>query len=270
MRVAIVRSDIQKIYLNDVESRVQRDFSREPPGQSRYFHKPSNAEFLAFLNTYTTVAVRGTTNTATVDTTVGANVIRIRTNAAAAYSVITVTSNAALPVATLAADLNTGFAAAGLALVATVVTGSNRIQIDTLTTGPAAHIDVDSVAHGSTLCTVIGVGPGVVVVSGLDVVALKAAVYPTSVTVNVAPATILALSTFSLMTSIQQRVLVAALQDLVAPHLVETGMVLLSFAYGNLAKMRVASFWPGGARSGIPAGIAAAIVEDDGVTVFTV
>jgi len=270
MRVAIVRSDIQKMYLNDVESRVQRNFSREPPGQSRYFHKPTDAEFLGFLNSWSFVSVRGTTNTATVDTTLGANIFKIRANALAAYTSITVTSNAALPVATLVADLNAGFLAANLPFNAFVVPASNRVQIDSLIYGLASHIGIDSVALGSTLCAVIGIGPGVITLNGLTLAALKTALYPTLVTVDVSSATIVGLSTFSLLPVASQTSLVNTLADLVAPKLVETGMALLSFVYGNLAKMRSVTFWPGGPRSGIPAGIAAAIVEDDGVSIFTV
>lgn len=264
MRVAIVRSDIQKIYLNDVESRVQRCFSREPPGQSRYFHKPTDAEFLAFLNAYSYVSVLGTDNLVAVDTTLGNNVLHIRTSSAAAYTNITVTSNAALAKTQLVAELNAGFVAAGLALHASLAPTTNKVQIDSLTKGLASYIDTD----GLLLGTIIGIGA--IVVSGLTVASLKAAIYPTPVTVDVSSATVLGLSTFGIMSAADQTSLYDTLVELVAPRLVETGMALLSFVYGNMSKMRSATFWPGGVRSGIPAGIAAAILEDDGVTVFTV
>jgi hypothetical protein len=43
----------------------------------------------------------------------------------------------------------------------------------------------------------------------------------------------------------------------------------LSFAQGKLSEMVKTTFQPGGARAGLPAGIAVAVLEDDGVTVYT-
>lgn len=162
MRVAIVRSDVGHMYLDDIENTSQRDFSSEPAGQSRYLHRPTDAELTAIL---------------------------------AKYSITLVT----LPLATL-----------------------------------------------------------------------RAAVYPTAVTVNVASATLTALAGISALAPTAQAACVADLQNAIAPSLVETGPVLLSFVYGVLSKMKVATFQPGGTRGNLPAGIAAAIVANDGSTVYTV
>lgn len=107
-------------------------------------------------------------------------------------------------------------------------------------------------------------------VAGSNLGALKTAVYPTSVTVDVSSATIGGVTGIVGLGAGPKAILVAKIQDLVAPSLVETGPVLLSFVKGKLSKLRVAGFQPGGTRSGLPAGIAAAIVENDGSTVFTV
>lgn len=275
MRVGIVRSDIGKVYLSDVENRSQRSFSSEPAGQSRNFALPSDAQLLAVLNAKAVLSAKGNNASATSNTTGGNNVLRIKANPAAAFSVITVTSNASLSKAQLVADLNTGFQNAGLLLVATLLTGSdaNKVQIDTVApnSGPGAKLQIDTTANGSTLNAALHSGwaaspPNL---AGLAVSALKAAVYPSATTINVASATITALSTFTDMQAAAQTALVNAVADAVAPSLVETGPVLLSFAYGVLSKLRSTSFQPGGSRIGLPAGVAVAIVANDGSTPFT-
>lgn len=270
MRVGIVRSDIGTIFLNDVESRSQRCFSKEPPGQALYLHKPTSAELKAVLDWYAFLSVQGTDNNATVDTSVN-DTLKIRQSSGAAWTSITVTSGVATAKTTIRDDLNTAFTANGLDFVASV-TGTNQLQIDTTkpNSGPNADMLIDSVAGGSTLSTPLGYNIAGVTLAGLTVAALEAAIRPTSTTIDVSTATITGLSTFALLTTAQKAALVDGIADVVAPKLIETGQVLLSFAYGNLSKMRVATFRPGGVRGGLPAGIGAAIVEDDGTTVFTV
>ena len=96
-----------------------------------------------------------------------------------------------------------------------------------------------------------------------------------TMTVDVSAATINALSSFSLMTTTQQSALDTAIANLVAPSLVETGPVLLSFVYGKLHKFSSASFQPGApnastvARIGLPVGAAIACMDNDGVTPFS-
>jgi hypothetical protein len=275
MRVGIVRSDIAKVYLADVENRAQRNFSSEPAGQSRYFVKPTDNGLLAVLNAKAILSAKGDNASATSNTTGGNNVLRIRASATAAYTVIVVTSNAALPKATLVAEINTALVNAGLPIVATLLTGgdANKVQFDTVVpnSGPNAKLQIDTTANGSTLNAALHSGwaaspPNL---SGMSVATLKAAVYPTGTTINVASGTITALSTFASMQAAAQTSLVTAVQDAVAPSLVETGPVLLSFAYGILSKLRSTAFQPGGARIGLPAGVAAAIVQNDGSTAYT-
>ncbi len=271
MRVAIVRSDIARVYLSDVENRSQRNFSSEPVGQSRYFIKPVDAAILAMLNSYALLSAVGNNASATYNTTSN-KTIRIRTKASNSFTQFDVTSDAALPKATLAADLNTGFVNAGLPVRASVV-GTNQIQLDTVApnSGPTAHLELDTNGNGSTLNVAMHSGwpaspPNL---DGLSVAALKTAVYPSATTVDVSSATVYALSTWTNLQAVPKAALLAAVQDLIAPKLIETGPVLLSFAYGILSKLRVASFQPGGARAGLPAGIGAAIVTDDGSTAFS-
>lgn len=266
MRVGALRTDIQKVYLNDVESRVQRCFSSEPPGQSRYYVKPSDSELLAVLNANAPVTLNGTNAGATFNTAAGANVLVIKDAATGSNATITVTSNAATPIATIISELNAGFLANGLRLTARN-SGANRVFIDSTGTnkGPSAYIKVDAT---STLETVLGLST--TAKTGLSVSALKTAIYPTASSINVSSANILALSTFQYLTTGAQTALVDAIADLVAPELIETGPVLLSFVYGNLSGFASASFQPGGARVGLPAGAALFCLQDDGSTPFSV
>jgi hypothetical protein len=63
--------------------------------------------------------------------------------------------------------------------------------------------------------------------------------------------------------------LAAAIADLVAPLLYETGHVLQSFKNGILGELVKSTFQPGGTRAGLPAGVGAHVVENDGSTTFT-
>lgn len=268
MRVAIVRSDIKKVYVSDIENRSQRNFSSEPAGQSRYLHMPTDAELSAVLSAYANLTIRGSDTAATVDTTVSNGTkLNVRTSASAVFTQVTVTSSATLSKAQAVIDLNAAFLNAGLSLVARI-SGTNQVTIDTTTKGPAAYVEVSASSPSTAaLHTVLGIAAASA--TGLSVSALKTAVYPTSVTVDVSAATINALSTFTLMTTGAKSALDDAIANAVAPKLIETGPVLLSFAYGVMSKLRSTAFQPGGARIGLPAGIAAAIVEDDGTTAFT-
>lgn len=270
MRVAIVRSDIQSFYLNDVENSSQRNFSSEPVGQSRYLKKPTDAQLQAVLDSKAKLTIRGANTAATVDTAGTANgtLLNIKTSSAAAFTQVTVTSNATLAKAQIVTELNAQFVLNGLGLVARI-SGTNQVTIDSTAKGANAYIEVSASSPSTAaLHTLLGITAAATTPASLATV--KAAVYPTATTVNVAPATINALSTFTLALAADQDALNLALADLIAPKMIETGAVLLSFAFGNLSKLRVASFQPGGARAGLPAGICAAIVANDGSTPFTV
>jgi hypothetical protein len=269
MRVAVVRSDLSKLYLADVENSSQRCFSSEPQGQSRYFSKPSDSALQSVLNTYGLVTVRGSDMAATVDTTVANGTkLNIKASATAAFVQVTVSSNAALPKATVVSELNAGFVAAGLPLVARL-SGTNQVTIDTIQGGSGAYIAISAASPSAgALHTVLGLAAAAT--TPVSLVALKAVVYPTATSIDVSAATINALGTWGLLSTAAQDALDEAVADLVAPSLVETGPVLLSYVYGNLSKLRSASFQPGGARVGLPSGPAVAVVENDGSTPFTV
>jgi hypothetical protein len=207
---------------------------------------------------------------ASVDTSVN-NTLRIRSvGASTPYQVIVVTTGIATLKTRIRDDLNIAFQNLSLPFVASIA-GTNQIQIDTTApnSGPNAFLGVDSVANGSTLNTAVGFPVGVTTIPGLAISSLQGAIYPTPTTINVSTANITGLATFSLLSSTKITALVNAIAESVAPRFVETGMVMLSFAYGVFSKMNSTAFRPGGARIGLPAGVAAAFVTDDGVTPYT-
>lgn len=265
MRVAAIRSDIQKIYVNDIENRAQRCFSSEPAGQSRYFVKPISAQIEAVLTANAPATLLGSNTAATVDTSAsGDNELLITDLATKAHVTVTVTAGAAVTKATVAADLNTAFATAGLKLSARVA-ASNKIAIDTTAgnLGPSAYIDVNA----SGLATVLGLST--TAVTGVATATVEAAIYPSASTVVCDTATIGGISGYTNMATATLAALTLALQDLVAPSLVETGPVLLSFSYGNLHGFSDSAFQPGGTRSGLPAGAAVYCLLEDGSGPFT-
>jgi hypothetical protein len=60
MRVGLIRQDLSRIYLDDVENTSQRNFSSQPPGQSRYFEYPSNLSMTSTLNEWAFLSNPGT------------------------------------------------------------------------------------------------------------------------------------------------------------------------------------------------------------------
>jgi hypothetical protein len=269
MRVGIVRSDVGKLYLSDVENKSQRNFSSQPKGQSRYLSKPTDAQLATLLGTVAFLTKYGSVGAATFDTTVANGTkLNIRTAATQPFTQVVVTSSATLAVAQVVSDLNKAFVNAGLGLHARI-SNTNHVSIDTTAKGPSAYLEISAASPSAgALHTVLGLATAAL--NGLTVAALKTAVYPTAVTVNVATATIAALSTFSLMASADQTALVTAIANTIAPRLVETGFALRSFAYGVISKVASATYQPGGARIGLPAGIGAAVVADDGSTPFSI
>lgn len=276
MRIGFTRTDIGSLYIDDIENRSQRNFSSEPRGQSRYYARATAAQLEAVLDAWAILSARATDVAATVDTSVN-NTLRIRQGAADAWTVIVVTTGPGTAKTTIRDDLNAVFQAplAPLPFVASIV-GTNQIQIDTVATdnsGPSARLEIDTNV-ASTLNNAIGYAVGGVIETGMTVATLEAAIYPGGTVVDVSPATINALSTFADLTAAQQALIrdgdnENGIADVVAPRLVETGPVLLSFAYGVIHHLGLATFQPGGDRIGLPAGAVGSILEDDGVTAFT-
>ncbi len=92
---------------------------------------------------------------------------------------------------------------------------------------------------------------------------LITATVPVGGPVDVSPATIRGVSGLGSATNTQ----VTALQDLLAPRVVETVVAKASWEKGNLKGLRSGTFTPDPNR--FATGAAIAVVADDGVTLFT-
>lgn len=272
MRVGLVRTDLNKIYLADLENRSQRCFSSEPPGQSRYLSYPTTSALQPVLNAYGLITKAGTNaqGAGYVTNAANDNDINIRVSPLSPYTTISVTSGAAVTATTIVNDLNTGFNSAGLPLLARrVVVGLNIfVFIDTTVGGTGVVLDVQATVT-ATLPAILGIPTGSV--SSVTVSTLISSIYqPPPQLLNVSSTNISLIGTWGNLTLTALNTLTDAIADVVAPSVVETGPALLSFVYGNLSKYNSPSFQPGGARVGLPAGAAVAVLEDDGVTPFTV
>jgi len=275
MRVGIVRTDLGPygIYLSDLESRVQQNFSSHPPGQSRQIHYATDAILESLLINNSKVTVTGNNAAAVFNTAVN-NVLRIRATPTDTFAVVAVTAAVGTPKTVIRDDLNAGFAIQGLPFLARV--DANILSIDSLPPNnrrglPGGYLEIDTAANGSTLNIAFNAAWAAAppAVTGPSVAALRAATFPAPLTIDVSAVTILLLSTYALLTPAQQTALVAAYADGIAPKFTETGYVAMSFSKGVVFKMRQANFQPGGPVEAIlPAGVAAVALENDGVTPY--
>lgn len=264
----MIRNDIGGVYIADVENTSQRYFSSEPAGQSRYVKKPTNSDLASVLNLYGAVSVLASNTTASVNTSTN-NTLRVRQGSGSFLSIV-VTAGASTSKSVIASDITRVMMANNFPAKA-VVAGSNQILIYTTGSnqGPSASLEIDSVANGSTLSTAVGFNTAGVTLTGVSVSTLVAAIYPTASTVDVSSSTILALGSFSSLPSSERSSLVNAIADAVAPRLVETDRVVASATSGMISKLASSSFHPGRGHTGVEAGAALVLLEDDGVTVWS-
>jgi len=165
MRVGLIRPDLSRIYLDDVENTSQRNFSSQPPGQSRYFEFPSNTTLLSTLNQWAFLSVPGSAAVFPLTLT-GANntLTAIVTSGGPTFTFVIATG--AYTALQLAAAINAAFAAQGLSqsLVASVqpVTNSvhpGQIQIDTVAPGANTVPSFGTYYNQATSQPPIGISP---------------------------------------------------------------------------------------------------------------
>ena len=134
MRVGMIRQDLARIYVDDVESSSQQCFSSAPAGQSRYLEYPSNALLTSVLNEYAYLSILGSVAGPYTITAATNDVFSIKTSSTAGYTSITVPAAGAPGTSYTAAQLvtvfNAAFATKGLLCIASVQ--GNHIQIDTI------------------------------------------------------------------------------------------------------------------------------------------
>jgi hypothetical protein len=132
MRVGLIRSDLSRIYLDDVENTSQRNFSSQPPGQSRYFEYPLNLQLTSVLNQFAFLSVLGSGAVFPLTLTGANNTLTVKTTAAAGVSV-TVPTGAYATAAALAVAINAQLTNAGILAVSSSQGG--QIQVDTIAPG---------------------------------------------------------------------------------------------------------------------------------------
>jgi len=258
MRLATVRTDMGPFFVADIESRSQRCFSSEPPGQTRYFEKASDAALTDVLNTYGKLTIKS--GTIVFPLTIGAaqDTLTIA-DVSGAPKTFNIANATYANIASLVAAVNTAFSAQELRLVARNV--GNALYIDTSGTniGLSAYVKADA----SQFVTAISLDTSAF--SGTTMLtALKAIIYPSASTVALQNGDIDGVLTFADLSTADLATLCDAVRDAAAPELVETGPVLLSYVYGQISKFAGATFQPGGDRAGYPAGAAFVVLADDG------
>jgi hypothetical protein len=277
MRAGIVRSDLGNgVYVSDIDSRSQYPYASVVHGQSRTLRKPTDDELSALVKANPLpVAITGLNTGTAVDSRLATG-LSIKASRGGTFSTIPVGGTGAALKTTIAAQLNSGFASAGLPLSASVV-GTNQLRVSTTRLGPDAYVEINSQGSAGftgALNYVLGIAPGVFAApsSKALLTALKASVYTgqrfdvgsgaisaAGVTVNTGAAVNYGLLGTGGFSGFQQKV-----ADLVAPKLVDGGDVQLSFAKGVMSKVRS----PGFVFNGVTGpGLYATL--DDGVTPYT-
>src|SRR5512135_2675532 len=142
MRVGLIRQDLARVYLDDVENTSQRNFSSEPPGQSRYFEYPSDTSLTSVLNQYAVLSNPGNSAVFPLTITLGVNDTLTAIVQSGGPTITMVIAAGSYTAAQLATALNAAFAANGIAQSLTAfVQGSTNLH--------SGQIHIDTVAPGS-------------------------------------------------------------------------------------------------------------------------
>jgi len=276
MRVGIVRNDMGAgVYLADLSSRNQYPYASAAHGQARTLRKPVDSELLSVIKANPLpVAVTGLNTSTAVDTRLATG-LSVRASKSAPFTTVPVSPTGALLKTDISAQLNSGFASAGLPLTASVVS-PNELRIQSVAKGPGAYVEVNSqgsAGFSGSLAFVTGLvaGPAAAPAASALLAALKTAVY-TGSQFNVGATAVTAAGVtvntganvnFGLLGS-GSSIFVEKIAELVAPKLLETGDVLLSFAKGDMADIRKTTYVLHGVT-----GAAIYATQDDGSTPFT-
>lgn len=276
MRIGIVRSDMGAgVYVADISSRNQYPYASAVRGQARTVRKPVDSELLSVIKANPLpVAVTGLNTSTAVDTRLATG-LSVRAVKGSAFTTIPVSPTGALLKTDISAQLNAGFATAGLPLTASVVS-PNELRIQSVAKGPGAYVEVNSqgsAGYSGSLAFVTGLvaGPAAAPSTSALLAALKTALYTgaifnvgaTAVTAAGVTVNTGASSNFGLLGSGSSQ-FVDKVANLVAPKLYETGDVLLSFAKGDLADLRKTTYVLHGVT-----GAAIYATQDDGSTPFS-
>lgn len=274
MRAGIIRSDLGKgVYISDIDSRSQYPYASVVGGQSRTLRRPADSEILDLVKANPLpVAITGLNTSTAVDSRLATG-LSVKASAGGTYSTIPIGPTAAAQKTYIAAQLNSGFASAGLPLSASVV-GVNQIRITTSRTGEDAYVAIQgSGGNSGSLNFVLGMAAGAFAgpAQATLAAALLASVY-TGQRFDVGSGAISAAGyTVNTGAPVNYGLLGSGfadfketVADLVAPELVAGGDVLLSVAQGVMSKLRDPNFYYDGVT-----GAALYVTGDDGTTPFT-
>lgn len=263
MRVGIIRGDLPgPLFLADLEPTSQTNFPTEPAGQTRYVGRPDVSNVGAALAS-ASAAILGTGAVVFPLTIDGTNdTLLLKDHTAVAFTTVTLAHAVYASLTTLRVAVNAALVAAGLSVTAPSGLSTSRLILVS-TTGPGAYIALDTVAHGSTGNTDLGLPNGATWTVPSAAAAITA-LLPVGGPLDVSSGTMASVVS-PLITAAQ----VKAIADTIAPQFVDTDVAVKSFLVGNLSKWLSASFVPDANR--LPAmtpGAAITVVQDDGVSVF--
>lgn len=265
MRVGIIRGDLPgPLFLADLEPTSQTNFPTEPAGQTRYVSRPNTTTVGAALAS-AKAAILGTGAISfplTIDGTNDTLLLKDHSSAVA-FTTVTIAHAAYASLTTLLVAVNAALVAAALNITAPSGLSTTRLILVGSVTGPGAYVALDTVAHGSTGNTDLGL-PNGATWTVPSAAATITALLPVGGPLDVSSGT-MASTVSPLLTAAQ----VKAIADSIAPQFVDTDVAVKSFLVGNMSKWLSASFVPDSNR--LPAmtpGAAITVVQDDGTSLF--
>lgn len=266
MRVGVIRGDMPgPVSLMDLETISQYDPPIEPKGQERRVGRPDLTYVGSALGDIP-AGIIGSVDlpaAAPIVINAGNQTLRAKVDSAAAFTVVTVAAAAYASAQLLVTAVNAALATAGLDATARLDDTGDFLVLQSDELGTGSYIEIDTVANGSTFNAVPGFVDG-----DSFTVPTVAAVITTTLPVG-GP---LDVSTATLRATVGEGgtdAQVSALANTIAPHFVDTDVVIKSFQVGMISGFRSASYNPDPNR--IPAlsnGAAISVVQDDGVTPF--
>lgn len=268
MRVAVIRGDLPgPVFLADLEDVSQYNPPTEPRGQERYLSRPTSASFGAAMALNAPASLGSTANITFPVVITGLNqTLKLRQSALDAYTSYLIPTGSYANITLLLAAINAALSSLGTFVAVPLGTApTTRIALQTTAKGAASRIQYDTTAGGSTANTPLALAAGGANFTVPAASTVITATVPVGGPVDVSQATIRT-QLGSGLTEAQW----TALQNALAPLLVETDAVLKSFQVGYLADLRNAAFNPDPNRlPPIASGPAIAVVADDGTTLFT-
>lgn len=265
MRIGVIRGDMPgPISLVDLETVSQHNPPTEPNGQERRIGRPDLTLVGSALASIP-AGVQGS-----VDVSGGAAItvgvddtLRVKTSSAGSFVDVTVANAVYASGADLLNAVNAALATAGVD--ATARLNGDYLVLQSNVVGVGSFIAVDTVANGSTFNTPVGFAVGGVSFTVPDATTVISATNPVGGPIDVSSSNLVS-TVGEGATSAQ----LSAVADTIAPHFVETDVVIKSFQVGQISGYLSASYNPDPNRLPlISSGAAISVVADDGVSLFT-